>query len=80
MTDLRHLARSGLLLTLRVTPRRNAVEAEGDLLRIRVTAPPEDGKANRAVLKLLARALRVARSRLTVNRGDTARDKLVKLD
>ncbi|MEE2860688.1 MAG: DUF167 domain-containing protein [Pseudomonadota bacterium] len=82
MIDLTHLARPGAVLTLRVTPRarRNAVQLQGDVLRVHVTAVPEDGRANRAVLKLLAGALSVAPSRLTVIRGDTARDKLVRLD
>ena len=82
MSDLTHLARPGAVLTLRVTPRarRNAVQLQGDVLRVHVTAVPEDGRANRAVLKLLAGALGVAPSRLTVIRGDTARDKLVRLD
>ncbi|MFC0200930.1 DUF167 domain-containing protein [Paracoccus rhizosphaerae] len=82
MSDLTHLARPGAVLTLRVTPRarRNAVQLQGDVLRVHVTAVPEDGRANRAVLKLLAGALGVAPSRLRVIRGDTARDKLVRLD
>lgn len=82
MSDLTHLARPGAVLTLRVTPRarRNTITPEGDLLRIHVTAPPEDGRANRAVLKLLAKAMGVAPSRLTVIRGEVARDKLVRLD
>ncbi|MGR3197691.1 MAG: DUF167 domain-containing protein [Paracoccus sp. (in: a-proteobacteria)] len=82
MIDLTHLARPGAVLALRVTPRarRNVVQLQGDVLRVHVTAVPEDGRANRAVLKLLAGALGVAPSRLTVIRGDTARDKLVRLD
>ncbi len=82
VTDLTHLARPGAVLTLRVTPRarRNAVTVEGCLLRIHVTDPPEDGRATRAVLRLLARAMKVAPSRLTVIRGQTARDKVVRLD
>ena len=82
MTDLSHLARPGTLLALRVTPRarRNAIVIDGAQLRIHVTAVPEDGKANRAVLRLLADALGVAPSRLTLLRGEASRDKLVRLD
>lgn len=82
MTDLSHLAREGAEFTLRVTPRarRNTIIAEGDLIRVHVTAPPEDGKANAAVAKLLAKALGVAKSRLTLLRGLTSRDKVFRLD
>ena len=81
LPDLTHLALPGTDIAVRVTPRggRDAIEP-GDPLRIRVTAPPEDGKANEAVRRLLARALGVAPSRLTLIRGAAARDKLFRLD
>ena len=41
---------------------------------------PEDGKANAAVIKLLAKALGVAKSRLVLVRGATSRDKLFRID
>ena len=82
MTDLSHLARPGARLTLRVRPgaRRNEIALEGDLIRVQVTAAPEDGKANAAVVKLLAKALGVAKSRLVLERGATSRDKIFRLE
>lgn len=82
MTDLRHLALPGAEIAVRVTPRasRNAVLLEGDRIRVLVTVVPEDGKANAAVVKLLAKALGVAKSRLELLLGATARDKLFRLD
>lgn len=81
LPDLTHLAVPGTEIAVRVTPRagREAIEP-GDPLRIRVTAPPEDGKANDSVRRLLARALGVAPTRLTLIRGAAARDKLFRLD
>lgn len=82
MTDLSHLAKPGVQIAVRVTPRakRNAVLAEDQAIRIYVTTVPEDGKANAAVIKLLAKSLGVAKSRLTLLRGATGRDKLFQLD
>lgn len=82
MTDLSHLARPGAEIAVRVTPRasRNAVLLDGEAIRVTVTTVPEDGKANAAVVKLLAKALGVAKSRLTLVRGATGRDKLFRLD
>ena len=82
MTDLSHLARPGAEIAVRVTPRasRNAVLLDGDTIRVLVTVVPEDGKANAAVVKLLAKALGVAKSRLELLRGATGRDKLFRLD
>ncbi|MFT4150854.1 MAG: DUF167 domain-containing protein [Paracoccaceae bacterium] len=80
--DWADLAVPGAEFALRVTPgaRRNALTMEGRAIRIAVTAPPEDGKANAAVAAALAHALGVAKSRLTLIRGATARDKLFRLD
>ncbi|MDE2410834.1 MAG: DUF167 domain-containing protein [Sphingomonadales bacterium] len=68
-------------LALRVTPgaRMESVElGEGKLL-VKVRVKPEDGKANAAVLALVAEALGVATSRLQMLRGATGRDKLIRL-
>jgi uncharacterized protein YggU (UPF0235/DUF167 family) len=47
---------------------------------IRVTAPPVDGKANDALCRLIAKAARVAPSRVAIVRGHTARDKTVAVE
>ncbi|MTH64425.1 DUF167 domain-containing protein [Paracoccus shanxieyensis] len=82
MTDLSHLAQPGTEIAVRVTPRasRNAVLADAGGLRVTVTAVPEDGKANKAVQKLLAKSLGIAPSRLVLIRGATARDKVFRVD
>ncbi len=72
----------GATLSVRVTPRasRDEILRDGPELKIRVTAPPEDGKANAAVTKLLAKALGLPKSRLTLIRGETSRDKSFRID
>ena len=73
---------------LRVTPNasRDAIEGaetrdDGQVrLRLRVTAQPEKGKANKAVTALLAKALRLPKSSITVIAGETARDKTVRIE
>ena len=73
----------GLEIRVRVTPRggRDALTLDdAGAIHVRVTAPPEDGKANAAVRKLLARALGIAPSRLTLVGGATSRDKLFRID
>jgi uncharacterized protein YggU (UPF0235/DUF167 family) len=47
------------------------------VLIVRVTAPPLDGRANVAVCRLLAKALGLRSSSLTILRGESARDKVV---
>ena len=67
-----------MTIQLRVQPRarRLALErtAQG-ALKAAVTAPPEDGKANEAVVALLAQAWRLPKSTIEIVRGGTAREK-----
>lgn len=78
---IRALADGAGHLALRVTPgaRAEGVELGDGVLLVKVRAKPEGGKANDAVLELVADALGVATSRLRLLRGATGRDKLVQL-
>jgi len=82
MADLSHLAQPGTSLAIRVTPnaRRPGVELVEGQIRVAVTEAPEAGKATEAARAALAKALGVAKTRLTLVRGATARDKLFRLD
>ena len=74
---------SGQWLEVRVQPRarRNEVVAQADgVFRVQVTAAPEGGEANRAVIALLADALGVAPSRIALVRGAASRDKLFRIE
>jgi uncharacterized protein (TIGR00251 family) len=78
----------GVTLRLRVTPNagRDAIEgfetlADGtEVLRIRVVAAPDKGKANAAVIALLAKTLGIPKSALSITTGTTARLKTVRVD
>lgn len=68
-------------LALRVTPgaKREAVVIEDGRLTVKVRAKPEDGKANAAVIALVAVALGEAPSRIELLRGATSREKLLRI-
>jgi uncharacterized protein len=55
-------------------------EGESETLRVRVTAPPVEGRANAALTRLLAKRLRVARGDVRVVVGQTSRQKVVAID
>ena len=78
LPDLSHLATPGTVIAVRVTAKaaRNEIVLRDGQIRVSVTTAPEAGKANAAVQKLLAKALGVPKSRLTLSRGQTARDKV----
>ena len=68
----------GLLLPVRAQPRarKSGVQGEtGGALKVGVTAPPEDGRANAALVEVLAEALGVKRAQVELVAGQTSRDK-----
>jgi len=72
----------GVLLSIKLQPRSSANEIGeplGNELRIKVTAPPVDGSANEALVRLLADALGCPRNRVELLRGHGSRHKTVKL-
>ena len=71
------------LVTVRVKPgsSRNEIVGEQDgALVVRVNAPPVEGKANKAVCKLVAKHYGVPPSKVEIVRGHTNREKVVRLD
>jgi uncharacterized protein (TIGR00251 family) len=82
-TSRRSTDPAAVRLAVHVTPRSGRDEIvgwRGDELRVRVTAPPEDGKANAAVEKVVAKALGVAKSCVTVVRGHASRSKMLEIE
>ncbi|MBK5935923.1 DUF167 domain-containing protein [Halorhodospira halophila] len=69
------------LVHVRVTPRakREALDVQGERLRVRLNTPPVEGKANAALCKLLARRFGVAKSAVTLLRGERSRDKTLRI-
>lgn len=68
-------------IAVRVTPKasRDRIVRDGGGFRVYVTTVPEDGKANEAVRRLLAKHLGVAKSRLELVRGAKSRGKLFRV-
>jgi hypothetical protein len=76
-----HNGQRGAALTVRVTPRARRTEVAGVLedgtLRIRVTAPPVEGRANAALVEFLAEVLGTRKSRVEIVAGEKGLDKII---
>ena len=81
------MAREALRLRVRLTPRARrdridgfAADAEGGrVLKVRVSAPPVEGAANAALIRLLAKALGVPKSAVTIAAGENSRIKTLEI-
>jgi uncharacterized protein (TIGR00251 family) len=72
----------GVTFAIKVHPRarKDAITGEiGDALKLALTAPPVDGKANAACVEFFAKLLKVPRSSVTIASGETSRNKVIRV-
>jgi hypothetical protein len=77
-----HKSEGGISFAIKVHPRakKNAITDElGDALKVSLTAPPLDGRANEACIAFFAKLLNVPRSSVTIASGHTSRNKVIRL-
>ena len=73
---------AGVAFTVKVQPRarKNAITGVvGDALKLALTAPPVDGRANEACIEFFANLLEVPRSSVTIASGETSRNKVIRV-
>jgi uncharacterized protein len=73
---------SGATFSVRVQPRakKNAITGVmGDALKLSLTAPPVEGRANEAVIEFFAKLLNVSRSSVTIAAGESSRNKVIRV-
>jgi uncharacterized protein (TIGR00251 family) len=74
---------TGVIFRIRVVPRASRSEVagiQGDALKLRITAPPVEGKANEECIRLLAETLGVKKGQVTIIAGHASRTKTVAVD
>ncbi len=72
----------GVTFAIKLIPRAKRDEIvgiENDALKIRIHAPPVEGRANEALIKFLAQTLNVPRTNVELVRGETSRHKVVRV-
>jgi uncharacterized protein (TIGR00251 family) len=77
-----HKSDQGVSFAVKVHPRakKNAIIGElGDALKVSLTTPPVEGRANEACIELLAKLLKVPRSSVTIAFGHSSRNKVIRV-
>ncbi len=70
-------------LSVKVIPKSSRVEVvgfENGMLKVKLTAPAEAGKANKQLIEVLAKHFRVPKRAITILRGETSRQKVVEIE
>lgn len=73
---------SDLLVRCWIQPRASKekiVGLHGDAVKIAITAPPVDGKANTAIIKFFSKCLKIPKASIQIKSGETGRNKVIKL-
>ena len=81
MNDIKHAGNYWLLI--KVTPNASRSEItglSGGLLRVKIAAPPERGKANRELITFLSRVLGVKKAAIAIVKGETSRNKAITVE
>lgn len=76
--------KEGLLVNIRVSPNasKNEIIISDDMVKLKITSQPVEGKANKAVIEFLSKHLKVPKSNFEITKGQTSKDKtiLIKLN
>lgn len=66
-----------ILLTLRIIPnssKNEIIKTEG-MIKVKITAPPVDGKANKALVEFLSKTFKIPKTSFKITKGETSKDK-----
>ncbi len=71
--------KDGIILTLRISPNasKNEIIKEDAGIKVKITAQPIDGKANKALIEFLSKQFKIPKSYFEIIRGETSKDKTI---
>ena len=71
--------KDGLIVNIKISPnsKKNEIINEGDFTKIKITAQPIDGKANKALIEFLSRNFKIPKTSIKILKGETSKEKTV---
>lgn len=71
--------KDGIILTVKILPNasKNVIIRENDCIKLKITAQPVDGKANKALVEFLSKQFKVPKSYFEIIRGETSKEKVI---
>lgn len=70
---------NGVIVSFKISPnaKKNEIIKENDIIKIKITAQPIDGKANKAVIEFLSKTFKIPKTSIEILKGDTSKDKTI---
>lgn len=71
--------KDGLIVNIKISPnsKKNEIINEGDFTKIKITAQPIDGKANKALIEFLSRNFKIPKTFIKILKGETSKEKTI---
>lgn len=72
-------SKDGIIFQLKISPNasKNEIIKSDDIIKVKITAQPIDGKANKALIEFLSKLLKVPKSDFEIIRGETSKEKII---
>lgn len=69
----------GIVVNLRISPnaKKNEIIKDGDIIKVKITALPIDGKANKALVEFFAKNFKIPKTSIEILKGETSKEKTI---
>ena len=69
----------GIIVNLRISPnaKKNEIIKDGDIIKVKITALPIDGKANKALVEYLSKNFKIPKTSIEILKGETSKEKTI---
>lgn len=69
----------GIIVNLRISPnaKKNEIIKDGDIIKVKITALPIDGKANKALVEFFAKNFKIQKTSIEILKGETSKEKTI---
>lgn len=71
--------KDGIIVNIKISPnsKKNEIINEGEFVKIKITAQPIDGKANKAVIEFLSKNFKIPKTSIKILKGETSKEKTI---
>ncbi len=71
--------KDGIIVNIKISPnaKKNEIISEGDIIKVKITAQPVDGKANKALVEFLSKTFKIPKTSIKIIKGETSKEKTI---